>query len=140
MQILIGKTFMPVQQRGRIEDDIVLLTRVTRAHGQRAASVRDWHALRTTFVTLALSAGVPMELVRRVTGHTTVDIVLRHYFRPDREHFKTVLAGAMPDVLTGGRTARLKAADELVALATKNAAGTATDKDKARMRKLVAKL
>lgn len=37
-------------------------------------SVRGWHSFRTTFITLALSAGMPIELVRRVTGHTTVDV------------------------------------------------------------------
>ena len=31
---------------------------------------------------LALAAGVPVELVRRVTGHATVETVLKHYFRP----------------------------------------------------------
>jgi hypothetical protein len=67
----------------------------------QSSSIRDWHALRVTFVTIALSAGVPMELVRRITGHKTVDIVLKHYFRPDREHFKAVMVQKMPEVLTG---------------------------------------
>jgi hypothetical protein len=48
-----------------------------------------------------ISAGVPVELVRRVTGHATVEVVLKHYFRPDREQFKAALLGAMPAVLTG---------------------------------------
>ncbi len=50
---------------------------------------------------MALSAGVPMELVRRVTGHSTVDVVLKHYFRPGREAFRTALETAMPKMLTG---------------------------------------
>ena len=49
-----------------------------------------------TWVTLALTAGVPMELVRRVTGHATADIVLKHYFRPGREEFRQALEAAMP--------------------------------------------
>jgi integrase len=116
------------------------VTREKRERGQKSASVRDWHALRTTFVTVALSAGVPMELVRRVTGHATVEVVLRYYFRPDREQFKAALAGALPDVLTGGQQGQLKAADELAALAGKVAAGTATEEDKERLRKLAAKV
>ena len=79
-----------------------------------------------------------MELVRRVTGHTTVDIVLRHYFRPGRDTFKAALVGALPAVLTGDKPKRLKPADELTALAGKVAAGSATDEDKARLRKLAA--
>lgn len=103
------------------------------------ASIRDWHALRATWVTLALSAGVPMELVRRVTGHKTVEIVLQHYFRPDREQFRAALTAGLPDVLTGGAVpAADPEAEELAALAGKLAAGTATDADKARLRTLAA--
>jgi len=72
------------------------------AIGPRHASVKDFHSLRTTWITLALSAGVPMELVRRVTGHTTTDVVLKHYFRPGRKDFKKALKGAMPRLLTDG--------------------------------------
>ncbi len=68
----------------------------------KAASVRGWHSFRTTFITLALSAGMPMELVRRVTGHTTVDVVLKYYFRPGREQFRQAMQAAMPKLLTAG--------------------------------------
>ena len=121
-----------------VKQAIARITRIKREHGQKSASIYDWHALRTTFVTLALSAGVPMELVRRVTGHTTVDIVLRHYFRPGRDTFKAALVGALPAVLTGDKPKRLKPTDELAALAGKVAAGSATDEDKAQFRKLAA--
>jgi integrase len=115
-------------------------TRVDREHGQKAASVRDWHALRTTFVTLALSAGVPVELVQRVTGHRTVAVVMEHYFRPDREQFRAALTGALPSMLTGDIPTKVKSADELSALAGKLAAGTATEEDKARLRKLASQV
>jgi hypothetical protein len=62
----------------------------------RRASLRGWHSFRTTWTTLALTAGVPMELVRKVSGHTTADVVLKHYFRPGREDFKRTLQAAMP--------------------------------------------
>lgn len=68
---------------------------------KRRASVLDWHALRVTWVTLALAAGVPMELTRLVTGHKTVEVVLRHYFKPNREHLRNVLSEKLPSVLTG---------------------------------------
>jgi hypothetical protein len=55
-----------------------------------------------TWVTLALTAGVPLELVQKVTGHKTTDIVLKHYFRPGREDFRTALQAAMPNLLTDG--------------------------------------
>ncbi|MFA5343481.1 MAG: tyrosine-type recombinase/integrase [Kiritimatiellia bacterium] len=134
----IGKPFVRSAQTPSVKQAIARITRIRREHGQKSASIYDWHALRTTFVTLALSAGVPMELVRRVTGHTTVDIVLRHYFRPGRDTFKSALVGALPAVLTGDKPKRLKPADELSALAGKVAAGSATDADKARLRQLAA--
>ncbi len=136
---LIGKNFMRSEQARGVKADIATMTRTKRKHGLRAASILDWHAMRTTWVTLALSAGVPIELVRRVTGHATVEVVLKHYFKPGKEQFKAALAGAMPSVLTGGNK-RLKAADEMAGLIEKLKAGTAKDEDKKRLKVLAAKL
>ena len=72
----------------------------------KKASVRGWHSFRTTWITLALSAGLPMELVRRVSGHTTTDIVLKHYFKPGREDFRRAIQAAMPKMLTAGEKTR----------------------------------
>jgi integrase len=137
-----GMTGMHVIRRSRVSmrTGIAQHTQATRERGHRVASVRDWHALRTTFVTLALSAGVPMELVRKVTGHRTVEVVMANYFRPGREALRAALVGAMPAVLTGGRTAPAAAADgrELVVLAGKVATGTATQADRVRLCELAA--
>jgi len=76
---------------------------VDRKHGLRRASVRDFHSLRVTWVTLALTAGVPLELVQKVTGHKTTDIVLKHYFQPGQEAFRQALQSAMPKLLTNGQ-------------------------------------
>lgn len=73
-----------------------------RKHGLRRASVRDFHSFRVTWVTLALTAGVPLELVQKVTGHKTTDIVLKHYFQPGREAFRSALNAAMPKLLMTG--------------------------------------
>ncbi len=113
--------------------------------GLRRVCLRGFHAFRSTWVTLALSAGVPMELVRRVTGHTTTQIVLDHYFQPGREEFRAALMGAMPAVLTGEGEAfttkdakDTKGESEVVVLAGKVAAGSATEAEKARLGKLLA--
>lgn len=76
------------------------MLRSTRDQGQRRASVRDFHSFRVTWVTLALNAGVPLELVQKVTGHKTTEVVLKHYFRPGREDFRNALNAAMPELLT----------------------------------------
>ena len=70
--------------------------------GKNRVSIRDFHSFRVTWVTLALSAGVPLELVQKVTGHKTAEIVLKHYFQPGREAFRTAIQGMMPPMLGGG--------------------------------------
>ena len=72
-----------------------------RTNGLRKASVRDFHSFRVTWVTLALSAGVPLEIVQKVTGHRTAAIVLKHYFQPGREDYRRTLTGKLPAILGG---------------------------------------
>jgi len=74
-----------------------------RKAGLRRASVRDFHSFRVTWVTIALTGGVPIEIVQKVTGHRTTEIVLKHYFQPGREEFRRALQSAMPKLLTNGQ-------------------------------------
>lgn len=74
----------------------------TRKVGLRKASVRDFHSFRVSWVTLALSAGVPLEIVQKVTGHRTASIVMTHYFQPGRDEFRRTLSGKLPAALIGG--------------------------------------
>lgn len=106
-ETLSGFRFMHARATdGGATGAIARLTRSGDATGRRnRASVLDWHSLRSTWVTLALSAGVPMEIVRRVTGHATVDVVLKHYFKPGRDDMRKALGEKLPDVLTGGKEA-----------------------------------
>jgi integrase len=57
LSAVAGMTGMPVirSSKSSVRAGIALHTQATRERGHRAASVRDWHALRTTFVTLALA-------------------------------------------------------------------------------------
>lgn len=77
-------------------------TQETRPNGLRKASVRDFHSFRVTWVTLALTAGVPLEIVKKVTGHRTAGIVMKHYFQPGREEFRRTLTNKLPLILGGG--------------------------------------
>jgi len=45
---------------------------------------------------------VPLELVQRVTGHRTVEVVMKHNFRPGREDFRAAILKAMPKMLADG--------------------------------------
>lgn len=74
--------------------------RIDRKKGIQKASLRDFHSFRTTFVTLALMRGMPLDIVRKITGHRTADVVMKHYFRPQREQLRTAMQNAMPGLLT----------------------------------------
>ena len=109
---------------------------VARKEGLRRASVRDFHSFRVTWVTLALTAGVPLELVQKVTGHKTTDIVLKHYFQPGQEAFRQALQSAMPKLLTNGKKSPRDEMREILARMTVKT----WKKDKARMKELLAAL
>ena len=68
---------------------------------RRRGSLCGWHSFRTTFCTLALANGVPMDILRSITGHKTVAVVLRHYNRPRREQVREAFAKAMPKAIAG---------------------------------------
>lgn len=74
--------------------------RIDRETGLKRASVRDFHALRTTWITLALMSGMPLELVQTVTGHATAEIVMQHYFKPQREQLRAAMQKSLPGMLT----------------------------------------
>ncbi len=137
-----GRRFMPsVGFKGHaggegVKAQVARLTRSEGATGRaRRASVLDWHALRVTWVTLALSAGVPIELARLVTGHKTVEVVLKHYFKPGAELLRTVLGDKLPSVLIGGTPAAPAAPDPLAGLAA--AVQSLSQADRARLAKLL---
>lgn len=69
--------------------------------GTLAASILGWHSLRGTWATLALSAGIPVETVKLVTGHSAVNTILKFYYNPQREHLRAVLGDKLPGILTG---------------------------------------
>lgn len=89
---------------GRAVRDLIGATRAGRpgGAGKLSASVLGWHSLRATWATLALSAGIPVETVKLVTGHATANTVLKFYHNPNRAHLRAVLGDKLPDVLTGG--------------------------------------
>lgn len=68
---------------------------------KQRGSLCGWHSFRTTFCTLALANGVPMELLQKITGHRTAEIVLKYYNRPGREAIRRAIGNAMPKALAG---------------------------------------
>ena len=64
-------------------------------------SLCGWHSFRTTFCSLALANGVPMEELTRITGHRTAAIVEKHYNQAKREQSRKTFGTAMPKALVG---------------------------------------
>ena len=84
--------------------DLLRMTRQKREIGQNSASLFGWHSLRTTFVTISLMYRVPIELVRRIVGHTTADMTLT-YFQPTARIMAETFSRQMAGVLSGATTA-----------------------------------
>ncbi len=133
-ELLSGFSFMrAVARDGGAKQAIAGITRCGESAGRvRRASVLDWHSLRASWVTLALSAGVPMEIVRKVTGHSTVDTVLKHYFKPGRDEMRKALGDKLPALLTG-RTQPV----DVTAIAARVADGTATESERAQLKEML---
>ena len=86
---LTGESLRPrAAARAKRQSTIQLLerTREPRIIGKRAASVYGWHSLRSTFVVLAVEAGVPIADVQSVVGHSTTETTTKYYFNPTAAH------------------------------------------------------
>lgn len=79
-----------------------------KAPRKRRPSLKGWHSFRTTWATLSLAAGVPLEIVAKVIGDRTVEIVTNNYFRPGREQFRKALSDNMPRALVGDSSGEAK--------------------------------
>jgi integrase len=97
-----------------IKRAIIDTTRESRKHGTRAASIYDFHALRTSFITTAIIGGIPVEIVKAITGHKLTETVIEHYLKPKGSIYHERFMKAMPESLTGRNpeTRALPAASE----------------------------
>jgi integrase len=66
----------------------------------KTPSLDKFHALKTSFVTLALNAGISMEIVQKVVGNTVVEVVRKHYFRPSKESIRAEFQAKFPEFLS----------------------------------------
>jgi hypothetical protein len=107
-----------------------------RENGKRRASIHDFHSFRVTWITIALAGGVPLELVQRVTGHRTVEVVMKHYFRPGKEDFRQAILKAMPKMLGEGEA---KTAKEQMRQIIEGTTAKTWKQDKARLLELLEK-
>lgn len=71
-------------------------------HRLRGRTDSGFHRFKATFVTLALTAGVSVELLQKIVGNKDLNVLLKHYHRPAAETLKHELSSKMPTVF-GGR-------------------------------------
>ena len=88
-------------------------------------------------ITLALAAGVRLELVQRVTGHRTVAVVMKHYFRPGWEDLRAAIFKAMPKMLADGGQRSVKEKMQRVVEASRRRHGRGS-RPNAKLLKLIA--
>jgi len=82
---------------GTSRRELMKATRRKHDVGKAAASVYGWHSLRATFVVLAVEAGVPLAMIAKAVGHSTVKMTLQ-YFNPTAKHEATRLSKALANV------------------------------------------
>lgn len=78
-------------------EDAGLEPRESRAGLKRAVAVYGAHSLRHYFVTEAMAAGWPMDLIRKITGHTS-EAMAQHY-----QHVDASLLARMARQLSGSK-------------------------------------
>ena len=109
VEVLTGWVFRIGANRRQALKTLMDKTREKPENGKLAVSVFGWHNLKTTFITLALINGLPIEYIKKVTGNSDLETIRKHYDKPRREHLKAILGASLPDVLTGNGNKSLPA-------------------------------
>lgn len=96
----VSQAFMRIlKQAGFSENPASMLAvRVKPTRGKRCINIRGAHAFRTTLATRAYVAGVPVEIIRRLTGHTSTALE-KHYLQPEAEDIKKMISDKLPNLL-----------------------------------------
>jgi integrase len=133
-QDISGFNFMPENKGGEsIRRTIKHTTRKTRTVGTRSASKYDFHSLRTTFCTRAIAGGFSVDMLRALTGHGTVDTVLKHYFKPSGSDYRGELEKVMPTSLLGSNVKAIESDVSRLAAQLQNLSKA----DKAQLKKML---
>ena len=95
---LTGEKLRIRKTDGKVSDaDLMRMTRQERKIGSHAASLYGWHSFRTTFVTLAVEAGISPTDIGQIVGHTTANMTIRYYkprLRKEAKRMSRRLQGA----------------------------------------------
>ena len=92
-RIVIRQRVMPVVFQG---DNPKPLTVKPERGGLNRVAVRKWHSFRTTFCIAAIRAGIKIETLKKILGSREVDIILKHYFRLNKELMREEFTSKAP--------------------------------------------
>lgn len=67
----------------------------------RKAPGLGFHNFKGAFVTIALNAGIPVEMIKKITGNIVTSVLENHYYLPDVAEVGSVLRKKMPAALAG---------------------------------------
>ena len=82
-----------VKDHGRISEVLKAAAIKTMDNGR---SVVSFHSLRHTFCSMAVSAGIPMDVIRQIVGHATTKMT-EHYSHSSMEDFSKAV-NAIPGI------------------------------------------
>jgi len=82
IETMTGERIRPGAHTGTTLRDALRRTRQKRTQGIKAGCRYGWHSFRVFFVVTAIQAGIDPGDLKRVTGHSTVNMVL-HYYNPE---------------------------------------------------------
>ena len=69
-----------------------------------SASLRGWHSFRGSFVVAALRSGVSMEVLQKVLGAKTVEVLYQHYIHIDDGFMQASFTSKAPDFARSRKT------------------------------------
>ena len=81
-RIVIRQRVMPVVIQGDTPKPLAVMPE---RGGLNRVAVRKWHSFRTTFCIAAIRADIKIETLKKILGSREVDIILKHYFRLNKE-------------------------------------------------------
>lgn len=74
--------------RGRVLLSETVEKKDTPSDTETKKEIIGWHSFRGSFVTMALKVGYTVEFLKKILGSSFVEIILKHYYRPDDDYIR----------------------------------------------------
>ncbi len=82
--------------RGRVSLSDTVEKKESSPNTEAENEIIGWHSFRGSFITMALEAGVPMELLKKLLGSIVEEVIRKHYYRPDDEYIRKEFSNKDP--------------------------------------------